>query len=411
MGLLSSLFSATKHFTIVKPDGFSFNDHVNAAFDPDSTITSLVTVQKILAEYLAKLPLEIYQSSQEAGKLKNKKHRLYRLLHNSPNSYQTSTNFFRQLEFWRNKYGNAWAKIHRSRGGLAEYLEQIHPREMAGYSIKNNELYWLRIKEDGTKETLNNMDVLHFPFISDGGVMGLNPVQILLRELDNIYQGKTTLNHAYRNNLNIEKYFKTGITNFQAKGVKDSIEEIKKEYSGSFSAKKAPFLPAGFELVTVPPGNIQDAQILESLKFSKADIYELFGVPLPERKSYNSIEQESLNFKTNTLQPIARMYRQELEKKLLTDEEIGADVSIEFNLNAMVEADMTTRGTYLKTLHGMGVISSNTVAKMEGFDTYEGGELHFIQSQNIPIEQYEKYAKAGQASPFNQKPNQAPQND
>lgn len=400
MGLLSNLFSATKHFTFIKPPGFSFQDHVNPAFDPDSTITSLLTCQKILSEYLAKLPIEVYKSNPEKGKQKEKGHPLYNLLHNDPNDWQTSTLFFQMLEFWRNKYGNSWAKIYRDRAGKAERLELIKPSEIIGYKFKNGQLYWLREMEIGKREVLNNMEVLHFRFASEDGVMGLTPGQVLIRELENIYQGKTTLNHAYKNNLNIDKYFETNVMNFSTPQAQANIAEIQANYSGSLNVRKTPFLPAGFKLVSIPAGNIQDAQILESLKFSKADIYELFGIPLPEKKAYNSIEQETLNFKTNTLQPIARMYRQELEKKLLFDADRKSDTSIEFNLSAVVEVDMKTRIDYLMKLKGGAVINANDIARMEGFETYEGGELHFIQSQNIPVEEYEKYAKAGQSQPL-----------
>jgi HK97 family phage portal protein len=404
MGLISNLFKASKHFTIITPD-YQFKDTVNADFDPESNhIATLLTCEKILAEQLSKLPLEVYQSSKEKGKVKQKAHDLYRLLHNSPNDWQTSTLFFQQLERWRNHYGNSFAKIWRDGAGRVVSLELIHPKEIKGYKIVNGKLFFYREwKEDGKEknETLNNDQVLHFRFISEDGLFGMNPVKLLLSELNNIHQGKSTLNNAYKNNLNIDKYIKSSVSNFGSKSGKETIDGFKSEYSGTVNTKKTPVLPAGFEIATIQGTSIQDAQILQSINFSKADIYEMYGLPVPDRKSYNSMEQETLNLKTNTLQPIARMYRQELEKKLLTDKDLEQDNSIEFNLNAVVEVDMKTRTEHLKTLHGSGVISSNAWAKIEGHETYAGGDLHFIQSQNIPVEEYEKYAKANQNKPVN----------
>lgn len=401
MGLLSKLFGS-KSFTIVTPE-YSPLERINADFDPDGgVISTVLTCEKILAEQLSKLPLEVYQTDEAKGKIKAKGHDLYRLLHNSPNNFQTSTLFFQQLERWRNHYGNAFAKIIWNGAGKAEALELVHPLEIKGYKIINGKLYFYREK-DKLKEALSNDDVLHFRFVSDDGIFGINPMKALAYELANIHQGKTTLNNAYKNNLNIDKYFETGVSNFANNNAAAAIEHVKREYSGSMNAKKTPFLPAGFKLVAVPSPSIQDAQILQSIGFAKRDIAAFYGAPLHlvgiDGQSYNSIEQQTLNFKTTTLQPIARMYRQELEKKLLFPADLAADISIEFNLNAIVEVDMSTRMNYLKTMHGMGVISSNAVAKMEGFETYEGGDLHFIQSQNIPVEEYEKYAKAAQAAP------------
>lgn len=408
MGLLSSLFSATKYLTFFAPRDFRFNDEVNNSFNPDSDIIStLLTCEKILADQLAKLPLEVYRSDDEKGKLKDKKHGLYRLLHSTPNNFQSSTLFIQQLERWRNRYGNSFARIRRKLGSPVS-LELVHPKRVVGFEIVEGFLFYFLSKGTGQPERVSSDDILHFRFISEDGIWGMDPVNSVFRELDNIYQGRTTLNSTYKNQLNVDKYFKTSVTNFAAKNAKENIDEVKKEYSGAKNSGKSPFLPSGFELVPIQKSSIQDAQILESMNFSKRDIVALYGLPFHfffDGQSYNSIEQQTLNFKTNTLQPIARMYRQEFERKLLTDTDFQEDVSIEFNLNAVVEVDMKTRIDYLSKLRTMGVVSANTVAKMEGFETYEGGDLHFIQSQNIPVEEYEKYAKIAQSQPNTNNPN------
>jgi HK97 family phage portal protein len=402
MGLISNLFKASKHFTIIKPD-FDLMDRINDDFNVDSDLLTVqLTCEKYNADQIAKLPVEVYRSDNEQGKIKDKAHRLYEPLHNSPNSYQTSTLFFQQIERWRGHYGNAWAKIHTNKSGYAESFELFHPTQIKGYKFVNGKLLWYREWEESgraKKEILNNDMVLHFRWPSEDGVLGINPTHLLIHELQNIYQGKTTLNNAYKNNLNIDKYIQSDIANFKGKQAEESINELRKAYSGAQNSRKTPVLPPGFKIATVQGASIQDGQVLQSIGFSKADIHELYGVPVPEKKSYNSIEQETINYKTNTLQPIARMYRQELEKKLLFPQDIEQGISIEFNLNAVVEVDLKTRSEYLKAMHHMGVISSNTIAKMEGFETYEGGDKHYIQSQYIPVEEYEKFAKANQNKP------------
>ncbi|WP_017732720.1 phage portal protein [Nafulsella turpanensis] len=385
MGLFDKLFNSTKNFTVYHPN-LNFNDQVNQDFDVNTGILStLLSCHKILSEAVAKLPIEIYKTTDEAGKLKDKAHILYRLIHDSPNNYQTSTQFFKTLEYHRNHYGDAFAKIHRKNGKPSSF-EIIHPTEIKGYKLQGGQLYFYRVDQDGVEEVLNNDNVLHFAFLSENGIMGIKPTEALYSELNNIYQGKSTLNNAYRNNLNVNKAIETSVSNFGAKGVEESISKLKEDYQGSVNAGKVPFLPAGFKIVTIPQSSFQDAQVLESMRFSKADIYEFYGIPVPEKKAFNSIEQETLNFKTNTLQPIARMYRQELEKKLLTDQDIAESVSIEFNLNALVEVDQNTRINNLKTLHSMGVVTANAIAKLEGFETFEGGDYHYMQMQYQPLE-------------------------
>lgn len=391
MGILSKLFSATKHLTLYHPS-FNLDSTTNPDFDPENGIIStLLTCEKILMESISKIPVEVYQNSTEKGKVKHKKHQLYRLLHNKVNGYQTSSSFFAQLEKWRVHHGNAFAKIHRVNGRAVSF-ELVHPHQIRGWKVANNQLYYYRVDDEGNEEVINNDNILHFKFMSDDGVWGIDPRQALYSELNNIFQGKTALNAAYKNNLRMDKYVESGISNFNGKGVQESIDKLKEETKGAMNTGNVPYLPAGFKIVSIPQTSFQDAQVLQSIGFSKAQIYEFYGIPVPERKSYASLEQESLDFKVNTLQPIARHYRQELESKLLSDEELDQGISIEFNLNSLVETDQNSRINYLKTLHGMGVISSNDVAKMEGFETFENGDLHFMQMQYQPLE-YQDFSK------------------
>lgn len=397
MSIFSRLFSA-KNFTIVHPDVSGLTTFANEDFNATTgVISTLLTCEKVLADQLSSLPLEIYRSGKDTGKIKEKEHPLYRLLHSTPNGYQTQTLFFQQLEKWRNHYGNAFAKINRI-GGKVKSLELIHPLQMQGFKIRAGKLYFWRVDETGKGKVIHNDDILHFRFISDDGVFGLNPIQVLYSELNNIHHGKYTLNNSYRNGLNIDKVIESvGGANFANTAVKEAVDKMREDFSGTINFRKVPVLPTGFKVVPIQSGSIQDAQILQSIEFSKRDIAALYGVPLNliglDGGSYNSIEQNTLNFKSNVLRPIARMYRQEIEAKLLTDSETAESLSIEFNLNSLVETDQASRVNYLKSLHGMGVISSNDVAKLEGFETYEGGEKHFIQSQYIPVEEYEKYSK------------------
>ena len=404
--LLSWFSKTAKYVTVIHPN-FDFSSDVNRSFNIDNDlIASVFTCEKILAETLSKLPLEIYQSNEDLGKIKQKNHSLYRILHNYPNQYSTSTSFFSTLEKHRNHYGNAFAKIIRNRVGKVQSLEIVHPKYITGYKLHKGNLYFYF--DDGeNQEVINNENILHFKFLSEDGLFGLNPLQVLYSELDNIFQGKTVLNKAYRNNMNTERVIETPSLNMNTANAKASLDELRKEHSGAANTGKTPVLPAGFKMISLPKVSMQDAQILESINYSKKDIAALYGVPNSmlgmDGQSYNSIEQMTLNFKTNTLQYIARIYRQELERKLLSDAELNQGITIEFNLSALVETDMKTRIEYLSKLFQMGVLPQNEIARIEGFPTIEGGDYTWMQSQYVPIQKYETYAKVNQGQPVQDK--------
>ena len=383
MGILQNILTKS---VIIRPDFAGFNDNVNRSFDRNNDIlTTLLTCEKVLSESIAKMPLEVYVTGAD-GKQKHKEHYLYMLLKKYPNNYTTSTTFFATLEKYRNHYGNAYALINRNNAGAVSNLEIIHPSDVTGYKVEGGELYFLV----NDKPVMNN-NILHFKFTADdGGIIGLNPVKALEFEVENIFQGKLTLNNAYRNNLNIDKYISSDISNFNTTNAKASVDQLKKEYSGAMNNKKTPVLPAGFKLLPAPTSSIQDSQVLESMNFAKQEIAALYGVPafmLGMEGNSLSIEQMGLQFKTNTLMYIIKMYRQELERKLLTDAEEDGGVTIEFNTDSLVEVDYSTKVDGTIKQKNAGLLSPNEANRILGNPTFENGDYHYTQMQSsFPLE-------------------------
>jgi HK97 family phage portal protein len=166
----------------------------------------------------------------------------------------------------------------------------------------------------------------------------------------------------------------------------------------SFKSHNVGPMNAG-EVIKLPPfTEIQelsldpvDAKFIESSKFDTSQIAAFYGVPpdmvgIWEQSKYNNVEQAQLNFRVNTIAAIARMYRQELEMKLLSIKERKNGKSIEFVTQALMELDVTTRTTYYKEMAALGVMTQNQIALLEGLPTFEGGNKHYMSSQVTSIE-------------------------
>jgi HK97 family phage portal protein len=139
--------------------------------------------------------------------------------------------------------------------------------------------------------------------------------------------------------------------------------------------------------------NAIDAAFLNMIQFNDNKIAALYGIPshmvgIQTASKYNDIEQTQLGFKSNTVSAISRMYRQEMEYKLLTTAERKAGKSIEFNLMALIETDHRNRLEGYRILANIGAITPNKIARLEGLDTYQGGDDHYIQSNMMSVEKY-----------------------
>ncbi len=354
-------------------------------------ISTVYTAIKILSEAISRVPIHIYDNSDSKGKIKDKGHYLYPILHYAPNPYTNSQTFFSTLEVHRNLRGNAFARIVRNQQtGAIKQLEIINPDTFVDYDILDNQLYY-RFKEAGSKSVaINSNEILHFRMLSKDGILGVNPIEALRLNLATSFDAMKSIESFYENNAASPKAIKSTASGVNQKAMLAALKEFKADFSGASKAGKIIPLPPNTELQELKL-NFADAQFIGTIKFNADQIASLYGIPPHlvgnfEASKFNNVEQLQLNFKVNTVAAIARMYRQELEFKLLTDKERAEGKSVEFTLQGLVETDHKTRIEGHRVLANIGVVSPNDVAKIEGFKTFDGGDNHFIQTNLMAIE-------------------------
>ena len=81
-----------------------------------------------------------------------------------------------------------------------------------------------------------------------------------------------------------------------------------------------------------------------------------------------------------------KMYRTELEMKLLSMEEKMGGTSIEFNTNALLQLDFKTRIQGYKDQIQSGMLTPNQANIIEGLPLYPEGDNHWMPSNFIPVE-------------------------
>jgi len=356
-------------------------------------ISTVYTACKILADDVGSFPIKMY-TNDKGGKVPMKDDYRYPLLALEPNSYSSSNVFFGTLEYIRNIKGNSFALINRNPSGLITGFQIINPDFVTGYSIVNDTLFYLiKEKKDKDPVPVNADNVLHFRQLTADGVWGINPIEKLRLNLSATYKAFTTIDKFYDNNAMSPKALKTIIPeNVNPKQWQEKVIDFTNKYGGFKNAGKIISLPPFTELQDISL-NFKDAEFIGTIKFNANQIAALYKVPPYmvgefEHSKFNNLEQLQLGYKINTMRPILRMYRQELEKKILTTQERLDGVSIEFNTDALVETDSKTRIENYKQLFGMGILSPNQIAKIEGYTTYQGGDDHYMLTQLMSVENY-----------------------
>ena len=344
------------------------------------TISTVYTCIKTLSDTISRMPLNVYVEDENGMKVDKADYR-YSLLHYNPNNYTSSQTFFASLEYWRNLKGNSFARIWRNNRGEAISFELLKPSQVVGHHIHNNELYY-KVNDNNDKEIiLPASEILHFTGLTRDGIWGINPIESLRLNVSTTWQGLNTIDSFYRNNLSSPKAIKSTVSGANQKAMQDAVKDLSVKYAGSTQAGQILVLPPNTDIVDMQL-NFTDAEFINTLKFNATQIAALYGVPaslvgILEATKFNNVELMMNEFKAMSLTAIARMYRQELEFKLLTTEERLNGKSIEFNLMALVEADSIARyDNYSKAINA-GWMAPNYAAKKEGLPTFEGGDKHF----------------------------------
>jgi HK97 family phage portal protein len=342
-------------------------------------ISTIFTCKKIIIDTISKLPLNLNLNGKKA-----ESHYLFDLIHYNPNNYQTINTFLSTITNHILEFGNAFASITKQAGKPVS-LNIIHPLKFKKYTLNENGFLVyefennLKIKAD---------ELLHFKIYSDDGILGIPIIDALIPQLAANFQANNIINSHYKNGLHSNLFLKS-MQNVNNNEYNKAQQEWIKSNTGVFKAGQVTNLPFGTEVQAV---NLQfsDAHLLPTIKYNTSQIGAAFGVPLfmlgIEEMKYKSIEEALIAFQSTTIQPLAKMIKEEFSSKLLFLKERKKGYEIELNLKAMLQADSVTRANYLKTMLGSSVISPNEAAKIEGYDTFQGGEYHYTQAQQQPLE-------------------------
>lgn len=342
---------------------------------------------RILCETLGQVPLILYRRTDGGGKERATDHELYSLLHDAPNSFQTS-NFFREvLQNHLALRGNAYAQIIRDRGAIVRDIIPLMPDRVEPKMDEDmNLVYEYTPKSGGAKVILAQEQVLHIRGLSCDGIKGMSVLDLAK---DSIGLAITQDGHAGR-------FFANGATpsvifrhpkalgEVAYNNLKKSLNE---KYAGVENANKIMLVEEGLE---VSPVNItpEQSQMIQSRKFQVSDICRWFRVPPHmigdlERATFSNIEQMSLEFIIYTMQPWFVRWEQALNMALLNETE-REEYFFEFLVDGLLRGDIKTRYDAYAIGRQWGWLSVDEIRAMENMNPLpEGKGKIYLEPMNM----------------------------
>jgi HK97 family phage portal protein len=280
--------------------------------------------------------------------------------------------------------GNAFVRIYRdSRGDVANLVCLDPQRVTVQRNATTREMEYLI---DGSSSSIvSAKEMLHLTEIrKPGALRGLSRVNELKENLGLASslqsfaarffgQGSTTSGVIeYPGNLTTE----------QAKSLQNSFDST---HRGFRKAHKTGILTGGAKFVRTGV-NPDEAQMLDSQRFAVEQIARIFRVPphmigitSAGAMSYNSVEQQNINFVTHTLRPyIAKM--EDAYSTLLPQ---GA--FIRFNVDGLLRGDFATRMNGYSIGSQAGFLSVNDIRRFEDLRPVDGGDVYRVPLANVDL--------------------------
>lgn len=342
---------------------------------------------RVISETLATLPRTV--KSKDGDDLTDAiDHPLWSMIHDDPNDYQSGPQFWEAL-LHNAAQGNGYAAIVRKNDRPVEM--HIMVPETVSLIVRNGIKVYRYWTARGVMEFLDD-EVLHITGPSRNGLSGFDMVTTHRRTI-----GTTAAMSEYT-----AKFFErngaiTGVLKVPGTLTPQARANLRQSFndwhSGVDNAFRVFLADSGSELT--PFGmNHEAAQLLEGRTFQVEEVARLFRVPPHKighlvKSTFANIEQQNIEFATDTIRPWAVKVESEMERKLLFPGE-RSKYEIRFDLEELTRGDSAAQTARFESGMKNGYLTVNDVRRKLGYRKVEGGDVNLVPMNMQTLEQAAK---------------------
>ncbi|UTH13301.1 phage portal protein [Macrococcus equipercicus] len=365
-----------------------FNTDTAGRIDEETAIrtSEVYACVTVLADDMAKYPISLLAKKDKKIE-RETDHPVYHLLKKNPNEYMTAFVWKRLMVTHMMLYGNAYCYITRNTRGQATEVLPLNPLTTAKRYDMDKKEYMYVTQLNNKSYVISSDDVLHFMGLSLDGHVGLSPIQVIRHNLSTNIGGNKHQSSFYRKSAIPRGILKS--TELINKENKDKLREAWYEVNNDEDIAVVDGA-LEFQTITIPQ---KDAQFIESMKFNKLQIASIFKVPPHkvgelDRATFSNIEQQSLQYVINTIQPLVTNFEEELNTKLLNIVDEQAGRYCKFNLEAELRGDSESRAKFYETMQKIGSYSINDILGFEDMELLDDdiGNMRFGNLNLVPID-------------------------
>lgn len=352
---------------------------VNVTPESALTVPAVVDCLRVLTEPITTLPLVLYRRTP-TGRERILDHPVLRVLRVRPNALQTPFEFRAVMQWNLAFHRNAFAEMRTGPAGEILELVPLDPMRVQIEQDAAGDVRYRYQAPDNSERVFLPGELMHLkapPFTSDG-IAGVPVYQF----------GRDAIGYALAVQHYGSRWFKnSGISGgvieaaFTDDAARRAFMQAWRESRTGDNAHRDAILPPGAKYHPIRINN-EDAQFIEARKEAAYDIARLFRVQphkigLLDRATFSNIEQQSIEFVTDTLLPWLTLWEQAIERDLLLERERG-EIGVHFNVAGLLRGDIHSRFKAYAIARQWGWMSVNEIRELEDMNPVEGGDSYLV---------------------------------
>jgi len=341
------------------------------------TIPAIYNAVQIYADAISSLPVHVMTQTGD-NIIKNKKHPVHKILSREPNSLMTIATFWQVIVPEILLWGNSFSIIEFHKGSFRPItILPVHPSKVEVDIIDG--VLWYKFKLDSGTIIVDQSNVLHFRGLGDN-IMGKSVIDCAAENLGLASAAEEFGSRFFGNGASMTGVLQSD-TALSDKAFTNLSNSFNDRNGGLANAAKPLILEEGlkYQPISIPPDS---AQFLETRRFSIEDVARWTNLPNHKLKdlthaTFSNIEEQDLNFVKESILPRIISIEQELNRKLLRENEKGTTY-FKFNLDGLLRGDIKTRTESYRTLFNIGAVSVNEIRAKEEMNPIKGGDARYV---------------------------------
>lgn len=367
-------------------------------------LSAVAAAHRILTNSIASLPFMV---RQKKGEIRTEPdHEIEYILKSRPNKRMTPYMLKKVMvsqAFW---HGTSFCYVGYDGAGK---VSELVPLPSAGYSMfkdADTDTIWYSFTSNpndpadlSSRRKFSEDELIIHHFESHDGYVGRGFLQLASQSTAADGMAQAYNQAFYKNGAK-----PTGVISAEAELDEDIRLTIREDFERMVSGIDNAFRIAvlDFGMKYTPLGiTQQDAQFLESRTFAVSEISRFTGIPVymlqEGKQSYQSNEQQQIDFVINTLTPHIVQLEQEFTYKLLSENDRKAGFYIKLNEAALLRGDNKARAEYYQKMTGLGIFNQDECRALEDKSPLPDGlgQNYWMSKNYDTIENIRNNAVAG----------------